>query len=233
MADEPSDELSPQQRQVRQLLHAARETAPVPASVVARLDAALAEVTSQAELGGIATEMARGRMTGFRPLLVAAAAVVLLGVGLTQLTGVRPGADLAAGGAADSATTSLPESSLAMPSEPDQSGNGDRYSLNSQGLDFLITEPQPLRSADFVADVTAVQSFAMSKSATAASSSGGPAADFPCAPADWGVGILVPVRYDGAPAVLVLRPVVGDTQVADLVGCGNPDVIRSITLPAP
>ena len=49
----------------------------------------------------------------------------------------------------------------------------------------------------------------------------------------WGSGTLVPVEYDGVPAVLVLRAPRGDTQVADLYLCGDPDPVRSITLPAP
>ena len=41
------------------------------------------------------------------------------------------------------------------------------------------------------------------------------------------------VNSDGSPAVLVYRPVRGDTQVVDLFLCGRRDATRSITLPAP
>ena len=43
----------------------------------------------------------------------------------------------------------------------------------------------------------------------------------------------VAVVYDGSPAVLVLRPVEGATQVAALLQCGTGEVLRSVTLPVP
>jgi hypothetical protein len=64
--------------------------------------------------------------------------------------------------------------------------------------------------------------------------SDGPAASFAgCRSARWGEGAFVPVRYGRAPAVLVLRRAAGETQVADLFLCGDPDPVRSVTLPAP
>ncbi len=41
----------------------------------------------------------------------------------------------------------------------------------------------------------------------------------------------VAVEYDGAPAVLLLRPPAGDSQVVDLLQCGTGQVLRSLTLP--
>jgi hypothetical protein len=52
-----------------------------------------------------------------------------------------------------------------------------------------------------------------------------------CERADWGRGRTVGVLYDHAPAVLVLRPPRGETQVVDLYRCGSTDLLRSSTLP--
>jgi hypothetical protein len=54
-----------------------------------------------------------------------------------------------------------------------------------------------------------------------------------CGAGSWGRGRFVPVSYGGAPAVLVLRRPVGDTQVADVFLCGSTEPVRSVTLPAP
>ena len=59
------------------------------------------------------------------------------------------------------------------------------------------------------------------------------AAGATCLSDTWGEGTFVPVRYDGAPAVLVFRRATGDTQVADLFLCGDAEPRRSVTLPAP
>ncbi len=52
-----------------------------------------------------------------------------------------------------------------------------------------------------------------------------------CTPPEVGPGTPVAVLYDGSPAVLVLRPVEGATQVAALLQCGTGEVLRSVTLP--
>ncbi len=46
-----------------------------------------------------------------------------------------------------------------------------------------------------------------------------------------GRGRAVAVRYAQAPAVLVLRPPTGESQVVDLVSCGDGEIVRSVTLP--
>jgi hypothetical protein len=55
---------------------------------------------------------------------------------------------------------------------------------------------------------------------------------FDCAPAPWGDGVLVPVFFDGVPAVLAYRPAAGDSQVVDLVQCGSGNILGSTTLQA-
>lgn len=53
-----------------------------------------------------------------------------------------------------------------------------------------------------------------------------------CSPIDIGEGTGVAVLYDGEPAVLVFRPPMGETQVAELLQCGTGALVRSVTLPA-
>ncbi|TNM38423.1 hypothetical protein FHP29_14285 [Nocardioides albidus] len=57
-------------------------------------------------------------------------------------------------------------------------------------------------------------------------------ADFMCEPADFGLGQLIGVRYDGKPAVVAFRMPVGSTQVAEVLACGTGDVLHSTTLAA-
>ena len=52
-----------------------------------------------------------------------------------------------------------------------------------------------------------------------------------CAPVEWGEGVAVAVLYEAGPAVLVLRPPDGESQVVDLLQCGTGETLRSVTLP--
>jgi hypothetical protein len=56
--------------------------------------------------------------------------------------------------------------------------------------------------------------------------------DFMCEPADFGLGYLVGVEYDGKPAVVAFRDTVGQTQEAEVLACGTGDVLHSTTLAA-
>lgn len=56
---------------------------------------------------------------------------------------------------------------------------------------------------------------------------------FTCARMRPGRGVLVGVRYDGAPALVAYRAPLGATQVAEVLQCGTNDVLRSVTIPAP
>ncbi len=57
--------------------------------------------------------------------------------------------------------------------------------------------------------------------------------DVACAADSSGPGTLVPVRYGSQRGVLLFGPVRGDSQVVELFACGNPEALRSVTLPAP
>ncbi len=53
-----------------------------------------------------------------------------------------------------------------------------------------------------------------------------------CADADYGKGTLVPVRYDGRPAVLVVGAAPGDELPVKVLACGTAEVLRSGSVPA-
>ncbi|UMG94194.1 hypothetical protein [Nocardioides sp. TF02-7] len=57
-------------------------------------------------------------------------------------------------------------------------------------------------------------------------------AGFRCAPADWGPGVLVAVRYDGRPALVAFREPMGRSQVVEVLQCGTGEVLRSVTIAA-
>ena len=54
-----------------------------------------------------------------------------------------------------------------------------------------------------------------------------------CAPGGLGRGRKVPARYDGKPAVLVVRPAAAGERRVDLYLCGADEPTRSTTVPAP
>ena len=121
-------------------------------------------------------------------------------------------------------------------------------------------EPRPVRPERFAADVRRVLRFTTRELAEVAAQGGtanegtengsqeggggavpegtdadgergGTFADgFACKPAAWGAGLIVPVTYQGQPAVLAFRPPNGDTRVAELLECGTGDLLRSVTL---
>lgn len=104
----------------------------------------------------------------------------------------------------------------------------------------LVDDPPGVRETRFARDVRRVRALQQDERRTRASSATSdraelaartPAPGFSCPRTDVGAGRPVAVRYEGAPAVLVLRPATRATQVADLVECGSGDVIRSVTLP--
>lgn len=104
----------------------------------------------------------------------------------------------------------------------------------------LVDDPPAVREARFARDVKTVRALQQAERRVRASADSSdrtelatrdPAPGFTCPRTDVGAGRAVAVRYEDAPAVLVLRPATRATQVADLVECGSGDVIRSVTLP--
>lgn len=228
-------------QEVRRLLAEARHHEPVPTDVVDRLDRVLAGLArgddgATTTVTEFASRRRRRRVTS---LLVAAAAVVAVGFGLAQVVGVNnQGADTA--GSAASNDEPRPDAANAPNAEllADSAG-GALSSVPTPS--YALRRVAAIDSAAFATEVTRLRQRtelrALSGAASydAASKQSNSAAarvpGFDCAPADWGQGLFVRVRYDGDPGVLVFRGPTGDTQVVDLFQCGSADVVRSISLP--
>lgn len=190
-------------------------------------------------------------------LLVAAAAVAVAAVGFGQ---VERGGEQAATSATDTSGGREAEAGAASQAQPpDATALSGPAEAQSESGSTQVSPAHPLTGADadatlderyaasggvlpeiradhFAGDVrTALEQLARSTALGAPSPRSGaavPAAPaFPCDPAAWGEGTLLPVTYEGASAVLALRPPTGDSQVADLLRCGTAEVIRSVTLP--
>jgi hypothetical protein len=231
--DETRDSLlSPtDDERIRRLLAEARHTDPSPDDVAARLDDVLRDLAhdreeraaAQPAAGAKVVELAARRRRTAVNLLVAAAAVVVLGVGISQV--------LPQGGGMDAATTA-----------EDAGGGSDGALLDDGDAAGPESEPEPPQGADqltyqvrskhFGADVRKlrleVQDLA-SQPATAESR----AYALECVANDVGAGDKVPVSYDGAQGLVVLRLPSGDVQVVDLYLCGDTEPRRSITLTTP
>ena len=220
---------------IRRLLADARHIEPMPEAVVARLDRVLSglsddrtERTERADRAEVVDLMARRRRT-VGQLLVAAAAVVAVGFGITQVLpdlGGSSGGDAAqeataGGAAADSAEGGDGEAFVDPESAPEAPSDGT--SSGAAKSTFKI------RSDEFGPDVRRARN----------QLEGGSAAlvEYPaegCLAVSVEPGSeVVATTYDAAPAALVLRPPSGDVQVVDLYLCGDVEPRRSITLTAP
>jgi hypothetical protein len=240
------DDLTPEQQEVRRLLADARHDAPMPEPVVARLDRVLADLAEEPVREAPVTDLATRRRRA-TSLLVAAAAVVAVGVGVSQVvnTGTSSqdstsSADRGAEGAASGAAEDEP--GTAMQERQPADGAGDEGSASAPSP----AQQDSSRSAQGFATLSRK---AYSQDVSALRSQAGPldelsstntsdldayaAAGATCLSDSWGEGTFVPVRYDGTPAVLVFRRATGDTQIADLFLCGDDEPRRSVTLPAP
>lgn len=245
------DDATPEERQVRRLLADARHTDPVPDDVAARLDAVLADLRDEDAESPAATVTttppsdlaAARRRRNVRTWLVAAAAVVVIGVGINQVAQTDLSDDAATSGAgADSAGEASLDRSQAAESEvpsvsPDLGALGARTALARLDSAHFGAQVRRLRAASpFVRS----DGLVTNGTASAPQSAAGDARDqddsayaAACTAGDGGRGVVVPVRYDRQPGLVVFRPVRGDTQVVDLFLCGSDDAERSITLPAP
>ena len=238
---DPIDDLSPDHAEVRRLLADARHDEPMPDEVAQRLNRVLAglaeEPAREAPVAHLATR--RRRATG---LLLAAAAVVAIGIGVGQVvdTGTdtaeylttadrdESGAGRAAAEEEDGEAEAAPEDGADAPGVPTDGSITDegRATQDAPALAQLTRQEY----GDQVVELRAQRSTAALGEAGLSASY---AAGETCRSDTWGAGTFVPVRYEGIPAVLVLRRARGDTQVADLFLCGDSEPHRSVTLPAP
>lgn len=277
-----SEELSPaDEARLRRLLGRARHDEPVPEDVAARLDDVLARLDDDAaphalhdDLDGYAAAARaagapRPTATVRRPrrglvLLVAAAAVVVAGVGVdavvdrTQGGGDTAASEVAADGeladptegrASDQDLAELESEeqaeAYALDASPEAATDGGAVSGSMMAVpDDLLAVGGRLVEVEerSFADVAERLQGRLSGEQRTAARTQGPEllrdaaprvqrAWQGCTPPEVGPGTPVAVLYDGSPAVLVLRPVEGATQVAALLQCGTGEVLRSVTLP--
>jgi hypothetical protein len=227
-------DLTPSEEQVRRLLADARHDEPMPDDVADRLDRVLADLQGESRSTPAPIDLAaRRRRRLARNVLVAAAAVVVLGVGVSRIDLSGQDAD---GGSADSGAASAPDSAA----REEDSGGGD----TAQESERLVRgRPLVLSSADFdrqarraslhpplasLAEPPLEQDDLADLDKDLAATASRPWCNDPA----WGAGERVAVRYDGQRGVLVLRPPSGDTRTADLYLCRETVPTRSTTIPA-
>jgi hypothetical protein len=240
MSDER--DLTPEQEaRVARLLADARADEPIPPEVAARLDRVLQGMAGEQVLRADETpapvvDLAARRRRRVVTLLAAAAAVVVAGVGVGQLVNSQDNGD------SDSAGTSLNAEVEAGGADADEfqaeAAPSDAAPPLSNDQLRALGEPPRMTSGSFAEQVHRLQG----RPGVRAYASSGPMGgrdlaakemDFSCSAADYGVGKLMAVRYNGMPAVLAFRPPAGDTQVVDLMQCGSGDLMRSTTIPLP
>ncbi|WP_107772949.1 hypothetical protein [Nocardioides sediminis] len=216
---------------VRARLAEARHTDPVPADVVARLDAVLADLA--AERRQTSTEpvapvvpLPSRRRRALASGLVAAAAVVVLGVALPQV--------LDSGGSDESTSAG----DAAVQTRPDAGSDAGGGSADESAPSELAQEPgasSERSGSAFAAPLELSSDEPLRPAVRALVDRGGAAAydaESGCAPGT-GEGERVAATWDGRPAVVVLRPPAADRQVVDVYVCGSGEVVATTALPAP
>lgn len=223
----------PQHDVVRRLLAEARHDEPTPPEVVARLEATLAELQAELQADRVASaETApvidigsrRRRLAAIG--VMAAAAVVVAGVAVGQV--------LPQGTSSNDGATSA------------ESDAGAGTDLQADGGDSgagAATEPAPpeersgkveagsaLPEVSLDGDLDQTLTSLRSRSTRSAYAADALVA---CQVGDVGAGRQLLVQVDGQPGLVVFRAPVGARQEADLFVCGDPDPVRTLSLPAP
>lgn len=237
-------EKSPDDARIRGLLAEARHTEPMPPEVADRLDSVIADLAAERHAAPVVPAMApvapdptpdaevvalpspwRRRITTG---LVAAAAVVAVGVGVPQLlssSDYMSGSE-SAGGEAGS------EAALEAPAD---SADSARSGFGREELDgsFPSTAKQSVekdyKDIDFV---LATSGEAASEDAPALlDQRDHDRGELPCWRKAWGAGDRAPVLYEDRPGVAVMRLAgVAGTRV-DFYVCGEKSKVRSVLVP--
>ena len=233
--------LPPEQEAVRRLLADARHDGATPTEVVARLDETLASLVAErreapAPVAPVVDLGARRRRLAGMGLL-AAAAVVVAGVAIGQGLPRMQGSD-DAGSAADTST-----SQRELGSQEDSDGSDAGGSADSQELapesSMKSGTPAPLAAyptlasddTDLDEELLDLRSGAYEAPASAPSASVGSLSG--CDLRSTGRGRRVLAEVDGQVGVVVFRRADGASQQVDLYVCGDPQAVRTLTLPAP
>ena len=244
------------QEAVRRLLAEARHDEPVPAEVATRLDAVLADLVGERSPGPLPpdpTDVAapapvdlgarRRRLAGVG--LMAAAAVVVAGVAIGQ---ALPTSSDDAGGAADSATSTELQGdggASAQESAPEADAGGAQEGAqaprSAAAVPALRVEGRS--DAELSADLVDLRATSAPDTESGTESDTGPeggsdrqpapSAISACQLRGTGPGRQVLTQVDGGLGLVVLRPVSGGTQRADVYACGDGVPLRSVLLPAP
>lgn len=231
MTDEPTSPAA--EAAVRARLAEARHTDPAPDHVVARLDAVLADLTAERRQDAVApvvplspapARRRRALATG----LVAAAAVVALGVALPQVLDSTSSSDDATSASTDDSGGSEARPDLeAAPdggaAESAPSEDAERPGASSDRSGSAYAAPLELSSGEQLRPV--VRPLARRGAVTAYDARPGCALDL-------GAGDRVDATWDGAPAVVVLRPPEAGRRVVVVYLCGSDEVVGRTTVPS-
>ena len=248
--DEPDEQLDPaspeDEARIRALLSGARETGPMPAAVVARLDDALVGLAAErvtvdpvpADNVIPITRTRRHRVVAVLGVAAAIAVIGGLGFGAFQDTG----SDDSLGEAGDAG--SVVERGGDDSNAADDVPSADREDVADGETDPSISpdesyiqgdQPYVVRPRSLTRDLARIQDrvIAVDADDTADYARGLVYAPkgFSCRLATTGRGVLVGVRYDGGPAFVRFLPPMGDSQVVEVVQCRTGDLLRSTTLP--
>ncbi len=235
---------------VRRALAQARHDEPIPPDVGARLDGVLAELTAQRTAEQVAGDDsvidldARRRRRRLTQGLVAAAAVVAVGVTVPQFVGQVIGPM----GGDDSATTASVESDSGADSgagageagaegpaaaqlAPEASGKAE--SRVQEDSAYAAESPPSVRASSFRRDVLKLDRGTRASDTANLGALAGCAAEVD--PAALTIAVTYVVKNTETPALLAITPTDPDAtpRVARLYVCSTGDLIRSVTLTAP
>lgn len=240
-----AEELTPEQEErVRRMLADARHSEPMPAEVADRMDRVVAGLAEDPDRDDRVVPLADRRRRAGR-LLLAAAAVVAVGVGIGQVVGGSGESADQAGSAADSSEqepTELTPPDRDGPREGGAQAESVPAPEDASGTERSVADvtEQRVRRLGFVNDARRARRLADAGAAALGDAPGQDdllSAEVPrgagCTPGFWGAGRYVPASYGPNPGWLVFRSPRGDTQVVDLFLCGEDDAERSATLPSP
>ena len=232
-----SDELTPEQDEaVRRRLAEARHTGPIPADVAARLDEVLAGLSAEdaedaedaAPAPVLDLDTARRRRRNVGRVLVAAAAVIVAGVGIGQVVGTSGSSDDSSAGGAASVQQEAPDrgQSQGIESAPAAPGTlAEQVPLQLTGDDLaqqvetqLTDLPPAVQSQTLAGDSPALADPSFSCQVSLDTADG---------------TRVIPAYVDGAAALLALGPAESGPQAARLVDCATGDDLASfdVTLP--
>lgn len=243
----PEEQDREEQEAVRRALAAEPGPGPLPRDVAARLEATLADLVAER-----ADDRDAGRRTARAPrgraLLVAAASVAVLGVGIgtvVQNQGLGGGdAETATSGAADTAADPRSDSNRTLQGQESAPELAEEPGNASLERSFVpAPSPVPLRTRTLRADVARLEG---ARTLTAQPAPDGVRPDEPAAPRDLGAARLlsacdlpsagpgdrlVAVLLDGDRGTLVLREAPGSPGlvVAQVYACGDGDDLLAET----